>query len=50
MWIEIDVLIQKFVKRIEISVNIWSFTKCIEISVFIRIVRTEISLIILNTV
>ena len=36
MWIEIDVFIWKFIKRIEISVNIRNFTKWIEISVNIQ--------------
>ena len=33
MWIEVDIFIRKFIKRIEISVNIRKFTKWIEISV-----------------
>ena len=31
MWIEVDVFIRNFRKRIEISVNIRNFTKWIEI-------------------
>ena len=36
MWIELDVFIRKFIKRIKISANIRNFTKGIEISVNIR--------------
>ena len=49
MWIEVDVFIRKFMKRIEISVNIRNFAKWIEISLIIRIIRTEISPTIRNT-
>ena len=50
-WIEVGVNILNFTtKWIEISVNIRSFTKWIEIILIIRIVRTEICLIIRNTV
>ena len=36
MWIEVDVFIQKFMKRIEVSVNTRNFTKWIEIGVNIQ--------------
>ena len=36
MWIELDVFIRKFIKRIKICANIRNFTKGIEISVNIR--------------
>ena len=50
MWIETDVFIRKFIKRIEISVNIWNFTEWVEIILIIQIVRTESRLTIRNTV
>ena len=63
MWIEVDIFIPKFLKRIEIIMNIQNFTKLIEVVVnirnfrkwiennlIIRILRIEISLTVRNTI